>query len=113
MWLRMHLAMKTKSRAILHRLNFTFVAALLATSQLTTFAQGTAFTYQGQLNTNGVPFSGSAAFQLTLWDSVSGGNAVATNNPVSFITTATNGLFTATLDFGIAPFNGQPRFLQT
>ena len=76
-------------------------------------AQGTAFTYQGLLNTNGVPYSGSAEFQFTLWDAVSVGNAVATNNPTSVIATVASGLFTVTLDFGINPFNGQPRFLET
>jgi hypothetical protein len=74
--------------------------------------QGTAFTYQGRLNTNGVPYTGSAEFQFTLWDALSGGNAVATNNPVAVIASVANGLFTATLDFGSSPFGGPPRFLQ-
>lgn len=75
-------------------------------------AQGTAFTYEGRFNTNSVPYTGSAEFQFTLWDAASDGNAVATNNPVVLIANVANGLFTATLDFGSAPFNGQPRFLQ-
>ncbi len=75
-------------------------------------AQSTAFTYQGRFNTNGAPYTGSAEFQFTLWDALSGGNAVATNNPVAVIASVTDGLFTATLDFGNTPFNGQPRFLQ-
>lgn len=74
--------------------------------------QGTAFTYQGRLNTNGVPYTGSAEFQFTLWDALGGGNAVATNNPVAVIASVANGLFTATLDFGSSPFGGPPRFLQ-
>jgi trimeric autotransporter adhesin len=77
------------------------------------WSQGTAFTYQGRLSTNGVPYSGSAEFQFTLWDAASAGNTVATNNPTSFIATVDNGLFTVTLDFGLSPFDGQPRFLQT
>ena len=75
-------------------------------------AQGTSFTYQGRFNTNNAPYTGPAEFQFTLWDAVSGGNAVAANNPASVIVPVTDGLFTATLDFGSNPFNGQPRFLQ-
>jgi trimeric autotransporter adhesin len=79
----------------------------------TVFAQSSLFTYQGTLNTNGLPYSGSAEFQFTLWDAATNGNSVATNNPASIIATVVNGLFTVTLDFGITPFNGDPRFLQT
>jgi hypothetical protein len=74
-------------------------------------AQSSVFTYQGELNTNGVPYSGSAEFQFTLWDAATNGNSVATNNPTSVIITVANGLFTVPLDFGINPFNGDPRFL--
>jgi hypothetical protein len=89
---------------------------LLATLNLqpsTLLAQDTAFTYQGRFSTNGVPFSGPVEFQFTLWDTASGGTAVATNNPASLVATAAGGLFTVALDFGLNPFNGQPRFLQT
>src|SRR2546423_8510839 len=85
----------------------------LFTTLNSVFAESTLFTYQGMLNTNGAHFSGSAEFQFTLWDAASNGNAVATNNPTSIIATVANGLFTVTLDFGINPFNGDPRFLQT
>lgn len=76
-------------------------------------AQGTAFTYQGRLTSSNAPFDGSAEFQFILWDSASGGNAVATNNPASVIATVTGGLFTVTLDFGVNAFDGSPRFLET
>jgi hypothetical protein len=56
----------------------------------TVFAQGTAFTYQGRLNTNGTTYSGSAEFQFTLWDAAAG-SAVVTNNPASLIVTVTDG----------------------
>ena len=80
--------------------------------QLSTFAQGTAFTYQGRFNTNSTPYTGAAEFQFTLWDALSGGSAVATNSPASVVATVADGLFTVALDFGSNPFNGQPRFLQ-
>jgi hypothetical protein len=91
------------------------ILAVLSLIVVTTslHAQGTAFTYQGRLNTNSAPYSGSAEFQFTLWDAAAAGSAVATNNPASLVATVTDGLFTVTLDFGLNPFNGQPRFLQT
>ncbi len=96
------------------KLKFIAVCPLLSALCFSGHTQGTGFTYQGRLVTNSAAFSGSAEFQFTLWDSVSGGNSVATNNPASLIATVdNNGLFTVTLDFGINPFNGQPRFLQT
>ena len=38
-----------------------------------TAAQSTAFTYQGSLQENGVPFSGAAELQFTLWNAPSNG----------------------------------------
>jgi len=81
-------------------------------SQPSTQAEDTAITYQGRFNTNNAPYTGAAEFQFTLWDAAGGGSSVATNNPTSVIATVTAGLFTAMLDFGSNPFNGQPRFLQ-
>jgi hypothetical protein len=98
--------MKTRSH------NLSIVALWLATLGLAP-AQGTAFTYQGRLTTNSAPYSGSAEFQFTLWDSANDGNAVATNTPASVIVTVAGGLFIVTLDFGLNSFNGQPRFLQS
>ncbi len=74
--------------------------------------QGTAFTYQGRFQTNGVPYTGSAEFQFTLWDAASGGASIGANSPPSVSALVNDGLFTVTLDFGLTPFNGQPRFLQ-
>src|SRR5690349_5539471 len=54
---------------------------------------GSAFTYQGQLQFNNAPATGSYDFQFTLYDSASGGNAVA--GPVVVLSqTVSNGLFT-------------------
>ena len=76
-------------------------------------AQGTVFTYQGKLNQNGVPFTGTAEIAPTLWDAASGGNPVATNLPTSIYVTVSNGFFTAPLDFGASPFSsGAARWLQ-
>ena len=65
----------------------------------TLFAQGTAFTYQGRLNLNGTPASGSYDLTFALWDSLSGGTQQG-STITSTATAVSNGLFTVTLDFG-------------
>jgi hypothetical protein len=92
------------------------VLALLALSTLnpqysTVFAQGTAFTYQGQLQNNGSPASGTFNLTFTLFNTNSIGVPVAgplTNNTVVI----TNGLFTVLIDFGPGAFTGQTNWLQ-
>jgi hypothetical protein len=74
-------------------------------------AQGTAFTYQGSLKNGGSPATGLYDLTFTLFDTNSAGNVIAgplTNSA----TPVTNGLFTVTLDFGSAPFNGNARWLE-
>ena len=78
---------------------------------LSTFAQGTAFTYQGRFTDNGAPYTGNAEFQATLWSVASGGAALATNSPAGVVVAVTNGLFVLPLDFG-ASFPGANRWLQ-
>ncbi|MGC9943977.1 MAG: tail fiber domain-containing protein [Verrucomicrobiota bacterium] len=68
-------------------------------------AQGTAFTYQGQLSDNGIPASGSFDLQFVLYNGSQFGSQAGpslTNSGVS----VTNGLFTTTLDFGAGIFTG-------
>src|SRR3974377_1840657 len=73
-------------------------------------AQGTAFTYEGQLSSSSGPANGSYDLAFTLFTTSSGGAAVAavTNSA----TPVTNGLFNVTLDFGSGVFNGSPYWLQ-
>jgi hypothetical protein len=83
----------------------------LVLTQVNTFAQGTAITYQGRLfdGTNGAP-TGKYDMKFTLYDALSGGNVVAiTTLPFRGVT---NGLFNVTLDFGPAIFTGPRRFLE-
>ena len=87
---------------------------LLSTLNLqlsTVLAQGTAFTYQGQLKDGGNPASGNYDLRFTIYDSTnSPGNVIA--GPLTNSATAvSNGLFTATLDFGTGVFAGNPRYL--
>ncbi len=100
--------MKTKSTLPLLSLALGLTFSLPTGSAL---AQGTAFTYQGRLDSGGTPFNGSAEFQATLWTAATGGAQVAANNPTSVIVGVTNGLFTLPLDFG-ANFPGADRWLQ-
>lgn len=74
------------------------------------FSQGTAFTYQGRLNATNGPANGIFDLQFILRDAPSGGNGIGTNQvaPVS----VSNGLFTVTLNFGAAGFDGSARWLQ-
>src|SRR5580700_6060798 len=89
------------------------LALLTLNLQLSTaHAQGTAFTYQGQLQTSNGPANGAYNLQFTLYtNSVGSGSSVAgpvTNNAVA----VTNGLFTVVMDFGSGPWNGRTNWLQ-
>ena len=74
-------------------------------------AQGTAFTYQGQLQNNGSPASGTYNLTFSLFDTDTSGVAVAgpvTNNGVI----VSNGLFTVLVDFGPGAFTGATNWLE-
>ena len=94
----------------------TITLALLAlatlNSQLSTaFAQGTAFTYEGQLYDGTGPANSIYDLRFAIFDAASAGNRVLeplTNSAVAI----SNGLFTVTLDFGAGAFDGTPRWLE-
>ena len=86
------------------------LASFIATTPA--FAQGTAFTYQGQLQDGGNPASGTYNLTFTLFNTNTTGVAIAgpvTNNAVII----TNGLFTVQVDFGPGMFTGATNWLQT
>jgi hypothetical protein len=93
-----------------------FTGALLALATLnlqfsTLLAQGTAFTYQGRLNSGAGPANGLYDLRFTIFDAATNGNTVAgpiTNSAVP----VSNGLFLASLDFGAGIFTGAPRWLK-
>jgi hypothetical protein len=74
-------------------------------------AQGTAFTYQGQLLTANGPAQGLYDLTFALYNAGTGGtqvgSAVQTNGVL-----VTNGLFTVMVDFGSGLFNGTTYWLQ-
>src|SRR5208283_5578753 len=77
----------------------------------TAFAQGTAFTYQGQLQNNGSLASGTYNLTFSLFNTNTGGTAVAgpVTNSAVFVT---NGLFTVLIDFGPGVWNGETNWLE-
>jgi hypothetical protein len=75
------------------------------------FAQSTAYTYQGQLQNNGSPVSGTYNFTFSLFDSNIGGLETAgpvTNSGVI----VNNGLFMVLIDFGPEAFIGATNWLE-
>lgn len=93
--------------------HLAIVTLLAGLSALTARAQtplGTAWTYQGELTSEGTPASGPHDLRFSLFDAVSGGNQVGTtlcsdNLPVNA------GRFTVSLDFGPV-IVGQKLFLE-
>src|SRR5580704_8791910 len=75
-------------------------------------AQGTAFTYQGQLNNGGSPANGSYDLRFAIFDSTNLPGALVAGPLTNFATGVSNGLFTVTLDFSAAPFTGAARWLE-
>ncbi len=95
-------------------LRFVGAALLLLStliSPLSTYAQGTAFTYQGFLTSLGAPANGAYDLQFALFDAASGGvqqGSLVTVNDLGI----TNGLFTVTIDPGASVFTGADRWLE-
>jgi hypothetical protein len=73
---------------------------------------GTAFTYQGQLQSGGTPVDDNCDFSFSLWDAASTGNQVGSSQPALNIPVI-GGLFAVELDFGDEAFAGEARWLQT
>jgi hypothetical protein len=91
------------------KLAFAFAALATFTLQLSTFAQGTTFTYQGLLNDGGAPANGTNyGMAFTMFDAATNGNPLGTVMITSV--SVSNGLFTVPVDLG-GNFNGQPRWL--
>ncbi|HWD19618.1 MAG TPA: tail fiber domain-containing protein [Verrucomicrobiae bacterium] len=83
---------------------------LLGATAATSPAQSTAFTYQGQLQYNGAPANGLYDLQFAVFDAVTNGVQISVF-VTNVATPVSAGLFTATLDFGAAPFDGSPIWL--
>ncbi len=94
-------------------------AGVLVSTGSSTAAEpiGTAFTYQGQLKNAGVPLTGTADLEFSLWDGADAGEPPAGGSqigPTVHVTNVavTNGLFSVELDFGASAFAADARWLQ-
>jgi len=91
-----------------------FIAILLlavSSAPIAAAPSGAAFTYQGSLADGGQPANGLYDLQFSLWDAAAGGDNVA--GPLSTNALAViKGLFTVSLDFGAAAFDGQALWLE-
>ena len=89
------------------------VFALLSTLNLqlsNALAQGTAFTYQGRLDSGGSPVGGSYDFTFALFSGNTTNSGQIGITQTNLALAVSNGLFTATLDFG-SVFNGNSGWL--
>lgn len=87
-------------------MNARRIAQLLAASAITALAptvlaQST-FTYQGRLDRNGSPYTGSANILFRFYDAPAGGSQVGTQQ--TRVITVEDGLFTTDYDPGLTPF---------
>ncbi len=88
---------------------FPFALALLL-GALPTFAQGTAFNYQGHLDVSNSPAYGNFDLQFALYANSTGGSPTA--GPVTNTAVAvTNGIFTTAINFGSGAFTGATNWL--
>jgi len=78
-------------------------------SAIVVSAQGTAFSYQGNLSNSGTPANGNFDFEFVLYNSISAGGMVALQS-ISGVA-VTNGVFSVTLNYGNT-FPGTNRFLE-
>jgi hypothetical protein len=98
--------MKNKLIAVLA---LTFLCAV--NSQLSTLrAQGTTFTYQGRLDVDGTPANGVYDFNFRAFNAPTNGSLFGGAVTVPAVAVS-NGLFTVSLAFNPAAFDGSPRWL--
>ena len=84
---------------------------VIESSAVAQTAVSTTFTYQGRLQQAGTPFTGSCAFQFSLWDDVVGGAQQGSTLSIGAVAVEA-GLFNVALDFG-DQFKGDGRWLAT
>jgi trimeric autotransporter adhesin len=108
--------MKTK-HAIQIGTVMVLVLTLLVGSEMLVVAQDpagfpltAAFTYQGQLKNNGIPYTGVCDFQFSLWDDFTNGTQIGTTQTIINVG-VTDGYFNVLLDYGADKFQGEARWL--
>jgi hypothetical protein len=96
-----------------YALGVRLILSTLAVMQLplmTALAQGTAFSYQGQLSDSGQSANGIYDLRFTIYDALDNGHIIAGPIVTSGVG-VTHGLFTVALDFGSGVFTGPGRWL--
>lgn len=94
----------------------TLAAAFPRTTQSEVRAPlGTGFTYQGRVEIDGVPHTGSCGLRFTLWDTAAAGSPVGSQHTTG--AQVTNGTFSVVVNpsnqFGAGAFSGDARWLET
>src|SRR2546423_1276670 len=91
------------------RFIFSVVLLVCYAGSRSAYAQDSAFTYQGRLSGDASAADARYEMTFTLYDAPTNGNVVGSQTvaPVA----VTNGLFTATVDFGSSTFDGGARGL--
>jgi hypothetical protein len=97
---------------IRHSLRSLILALVLAAGAAPALAQGTAFTYQGELQSSGTPVNSPADFEFRLFTTATGGAQLGTS-VVRTGVSVTSGLFNTPVDFGVNPYtSNQSLFLE-
>src|SRR5262245_36948282 len=114
--------LKHTGEAVMHCRSFARIMSIVAAALIAPAALsfpsplGNSLTYQGQLKQSGSPVNGGFDFECKLFDALNAGNQIGgTLTPPNIQVTniqVTDGLFTLDLDFGIAAFDGNDRFLE-
>ncbi len=93
------------------RIKSFIVGLVLLGSVFAAMAQGTAFTYQGQLDYGGNPASGAFDLTFTLYAAPNGGLPMVPSL-TNLSVVANNGQFSTVLDFGSAVFTGPTYWIE-
>lgn len=93
------------------RIKLRLLLLALSHAWVTSYAQGTAFNYQGRLVDNGGAANGTYDFVFTMYDAQVAGNSLGVPQAVGALP-ITAGQFVVPLDFGANVFTGAPRWLQ-
>ena len=94
----------------MRKLSRILACLLTANTPAISASLGSAFTYQGNLTSNGAAANGNFDFQFALFTSETGGTAIDTISLAD--QTVTGGLINESLDFTDVPFNGQALWIE-
>jgi len=89
----------------------TWTIVVLFQFSATSFAQTTAFNFQGRLSDGANPANGNFELQFALFDSAAGGIQISSTVTRPSVA-VTNGIFSTQLDFSATAFSGAARFIE-